>query len=220
MSEILYRVFTCNQYLDDFVDGKLFMHSLKWYREHEDENVRGDADEGYNEIIVEPNIGSGMVWFHNYQTGVTERIPTPKIKIELNGKATHTFALCFTKTACEIYDDGMARINATAEDIKKFGNCGVFILNFPEFINRINRAIMDDSIKFSCASVQYVDFKEYFDDLTPFIKSKDYQWQNEYRITFLNENTNEDYFMLNIGIIKDIVAPFYIDPLTQNLIVN
>jgi hypothetical protein len=205
------RVFENVQYMNDFLDGKIYMNRLSYFPalEGDEEDNRADP----REALV-------AIW-------------QPKdVTIEVNGrvltsfagpiesrqkKNTHLHLLClFTGATSEAHllnpADNRQAMQADFNVPEKCANLGeyyVVIHNTKKFIDRmvasIRKAGYGDSAK--AGMVEYYDpenFTGEFGDRAAFYKTKNFSHQKEYRFVVDTQTENETSLILDIGEIRDI----------------
>ena len=93
---------------------------------------------------------------------------------------------------------------------KEFGQYGVLILNRQEFFKRVCLAISKNNnlTEPQLGFVKYISMKENSGiiDWSPFVKKDDFNYQNEFRITFINENDSPFTLSLEQSL-RDIAVP-------------
>ena len=111
--------------------------------------------------------------------------------------------------------DGFNFTEEQKENIRKFGNKALVIINFDEFQRRIIEAAQKAGYKVVMKDVEYypegepalpylVNMCLNFEDVA-FWKNDSYKYQQEYRIALINtDDKSEDAFTLDIGDISDI----------------
>jgi len=167
MRRSLYKYFSRQQWAEAFLDGELFFNSLSYFRDYEDQNVRGDHDEGVS-TYRPPN---GLVGYNH-----TQRRPfvLPKHAFNSTANQDEIFVLCTSQVLSE---ELRIRFAAVA--------C-VEILNIGTLCNRI-RAKLPRGATFFNRRVLYYDPSEppmerwALPDKIATSKIDRYAWQCEYR---------------------------------------
>lgn len=135
MRRRLYRYFDQLQWVDDFLDGKLLFRPLAYYRAYEDNQVRGDKNEGV--AVFQPASGLAVT---NLTQGTTFTLPD------------HRFESAADQNDIWIY--GMSRVR-TAELAAEFGAVAcVEVLDIRAFCQRIKEALPTDA-EFFAKRVEY-----------------------------------------------------------------
>jgi len=93
------------------------------------------------------------------------------------------------------------------EKMTYFGSHFIFIKDFHEFINRVDKALEKLKINWFYGYVEYFDEKQYDGEMHLFKKRSRFSFQNEFRIYLRTENISS--MKLDIGSIQDIagIAP-------------
>jgi hypothetical protein len=87
----LYKYFSERKWAEEFLKGELLFHSLSYFRDYEDNNVRGDQNEGT--VIFRPD--NGLV-VNNLTQGTTFLLPG--YAIESAVKQEEIFVLCASRS--------------------------------------------------------------------------------------------------------------------------
>jgi hypothetical protein len=194
--------------IESFRRGELFFNSLKWYREHEENNVVDDLFEGMLHIndataIITPlSGGEPQVEKMNDVLMKTARSDDLVLcMFGINPKNTSSFT--FNKQQ--------------KDELLKFGDTALLITDPDEFYHRIVSALERENKRWLHRFVQYYDeqidlgnvWLSLFQDMgnTAFWKRKSYSYQQEYRFSVFNENAEEN-MTLSIGDISDISEVF------------
>lgn len=174
-----------DQYLQDFLNGKIFMKTLAQfgdlkYRDKESENnYRGDSLEALSQSF---GCGFNPYYFRTDEKGRIIKDGTLGFidTLTLRKKV-------FCMTAIEYYQTQNAFIKPS-EKMKEFGDYVVIISDAKEFLKRVcnafNRLCKADNANYQIeyGRVGYgIDFTG-FNQYNEFIKSELYQYQNEFRI--------------------------------------
>lgn len=205
------RVFENEQYMNDFLDGKIYMNRLSYFPslEGDEEDNRADPREGLaaiwqpKDVTIEVN---GRVL-----TSIAGPIESRQIK----NKYLHLFCL-FTGATSESHllnpADNIQAMQAdfnVPEKCTKLGEYYVVIHNTKKFIDRmvaaIRKAGYGDSAK--AGMVTYYDpeiFTGEFGDRAAFYKTKNLSHQKEYRFVVDTKTEDEAPLILDIGEIRDI----------------
>lgn len=174
-----------DKYVQDLLDGKLFMKSLDQFSditkrdETADNDFRGDILEGYSESFglgYNPHLyaedGSGIV--HDGALGALD-------VLRLRRKV-----YCLSAVDYDMKRDGLIR---PSEKMKKFGKYAVIIYDVEAFLTRLRNAFNDYCEREGAAYEMKYDKVLYDVDLygsfqyDEFHKSKSYSWQNEFRVS-------------------------------------
>lgn len=213
MSSYLLKFLKKENYINDLLDGKLYMNTLKYFKEKEYlDKARADK---FETIFSHKQqkfdfININGTYFTNTQiqkgsiTSISQRFDLCNIFC--------LFALWKEKEDDKIFID---------EKNKTFGKYCICITDVQEFLNRVIKVIEKENIECSFMKVNYInkdeDYKIDIDEV-PFTKFDNFKYQNEFRIAIdTKKNINKSY-ILEIGDIRDIAFSTSIDELNQSLL--
>lgn len=178
--------------------GIVFMNSINFFREMEDNEHRKDIYEGIEKIEqitwIKMVLGDKEVEFskntEKNRLGSSQlRMSNPKLEGNIYSMIAVT-------------DKLLAKTDRIDERNLGFGDTLLVIYNPKEFMNRINRAINDSGMKHFFGLVQYYSEEVHEGNLGVFDKPQKYEHQNEFRI-FVVSNKKAP-LVLEIGNIEDI----------------
>jgi len=167
MRRSLYKYFSKREWADELLDGKLFFSSLSYFRDYEDENIRGDQNEGVSSYRPP----GGLVGYNQTQ-GKPFVLPNHAFNSTTN--QDEIFVLC----ASEVFSEQL-RIDFDAVAC-------VEILKIGTLCNRI-RARLPHGATFFNRRVEYYKPTEpprerwALPDKIATSKHDGYAWQCEYR---------------------------------------
>lgn len=215
MKKIIYfiKIFDNERFMNDFLDGKIYMNRLSYFRFVDDnsDNNRADQKEGLSgwwqpeQIALEVN-GRKMTNF------------AAPIEIRSN-KSDNLHVFCLFAGATNIentVDDNKIATNKTSkvkDDLSVSAECAnlgryyVLVHNTSAFIDRMVAATKKHNYKGSAGLVEYynpIDFSGDFGDRSVFYKPNNFAHQKEYRFVIDAGTIGEDALTLNIGNIRDI----------------
>lgn len=187
--------------------GKIYMKSLKWFREYENKSgdiVVGDSYEGMlrineGELVIE-------------DTG--DRIKLDNSILPTIASDSYVFCMTCINSQSKIFEFN----DLQKKEMREFGDSALLILDANEFINRIKKAATDKGYKIYFNNVHY--YKENVDSADMWIsllqgthniafwKRDSYKEQQEFRIVVLKEKCIDDHIELDIGDISDISKVF------------
>lgn len=199
-----------------FLDGKLFFNTSDFFAKCEDRG-RGDGDEGKT-FVMNPN-NQGYVSANLEQVGGTYMIV---VRDYSNNPQDYKPGTIFDYSEAKNRNRKVISFYTVYLNIEKqivdpfpenmpdeFGKFAVLITDRHEFFERVNAAIkkIENCREATMGFVEYQDLKEGLNDWHPFRKDiSKFGYQNEFRITFVNNNSNT--YMLNLGCsLRDIAAP-------------
>lgn len=186
---------------DQFIDslqkeGKIYCNHIRYFRSIEDNELRGDPNEGkaYIEQVK------------NMSILVDEKVVATAESAQLyfEGKEDYGNIFCLYGYETSLIDKTkMTRQHvAIANGTKNFGKNALLICDTVEFRNRVETALKGLLKDFRFQPVNYYDHTTYQGELNPFCKSNKYKDQNEVRLWISNEK--EEPFEFFIGDISDI----------------
>jgi hypothetical protein len=170
MRHSLYKYFTKRKWAEAFLDGGVFFHSLAYFRDYEDENVRKDRNEGT--AVFRP---AGGLVINNHTQGKTFNLPG--YAFESTANQEEIFVFCTSRSH---NDELRKRFEAVV--------C-VEISRIPTFCERIRKALPANAT-LRAGRIEYYDQTEganprwALPDLIAMSKLKSYEWQNEFRLVF------------------------------------
>lgn len=214
---MLLKFTTCYDFQKDFLDGKLFFNTSDFFAKCDDEG-RGDSDEGSTFIIdyERPNLVAANLekigdryaivvrdYTNNPQAYQQGTVWDYSQAINRNRKilCMYTMLVDVEKQFIDPFPDKMG---------EEFGEYGVLILNRQEFFARVLTAIKNDS-SYSHLGLGFVDYlpqdkQQGFMDWHPFVKKGKFDYQKEFRITFVSSDNRA--IKLDLGCsLRDIAVP-------------
>ena len=194
------------EHMEQFRTGLLYMNALSYFHSLEADVARGDRYEGIDSILQPQHLGEAYI-----DTG----IPTiGRIEIrreDLAGPIT----VAMNRTArCNLFclyalTTPVQDVLFSAEHDWFGGDSLVLIRDTQEFLNRVQKAALEQKLPLKGAPVEYFDETGYSGKVGRFKKSSRFSYQHEYRIAI--ETGIEGSFRFQIGDIRDItseVIPF------------
>lgn len=184
-------------------NGDLFFQHISTYRSIEDNNIRGDAKEGtqLERIKADVPISAKQILIGSPQGGKQFVLDLEKLRRDMPALANMSsgyFELTYTVDwllYCMTYLDKKTNADETLRKLTCFGKYSVVITDYFEFISKVEKTIQCEK-----GLVSYSDRKE----LSPFIKSEQYRWQNEFRLG-MNANGVKSR-LISIGKIKGFIC--------------
>lgn len=193
--------------INSLKSGKIYLNSLKWFREYENELgdvVVGDSYEGMLHI----NEGELII----KETGEHHKLNDTIIPTVLS----NSYVFCMTYI--DPKNDKFEFDDEQKEELRNFGDAALVILDSEEFLSRIKKAAEEKGHKIYFNKVHYYDEKVDWADIfisliqgthnIAFWKRKAYSNQQEFRIVIPVEDYTEDHIELDIGDISDISKIF------------
>ncbi len=207
---VLAKFFEKEEHRDQFLDGRLYLNNLQYFREAEKDTSRADHYEG----SVWLDAGIELVAKIG-ENGREEKITIAKEDVDeilmRTNWTDHVNLFCMCKIGLpEHIKGGKQRISLPPE-ILVFGEHGTLIKDVPEFFDRIKSALVKDGrYKMGLGHVTYSDTspQDPNSPQTIFHKREIYKYQNEYRIAVITAPDRHDHLVLDAGDLSDITVPF------------
>ncbi len=204
------RIFDNENYMNDFLNGKIYMNRLSYFRKIEEnsESNRADEKEGLS-AFWQPEAG---VFKINGHTLTDFAAP---IEMRFNHSDNlHVFCLFAGATSASNLSDEskLSEIKndfSVSKECAELGDYYVLIHNSPVFIKRMVKAIRAHNFLGSTGLVNYYDpdsFSGEFYNRPAFNKQDNYKHQKEYRFAVDTQVVGEDALVLDIGDIRDIAS--------------
>lgn len=230
---VLIKFFDTKDHRDFFMNGKLYMRPQTAFSEEELGDGRFDLTEGADIVVLPRNNKTFPDVRCEIEDGhavikVYEYIEKPEnykdnqafISYPLVNQKRNLFCMytLWTDSASDSF------MPFQKETLEPFGQYGVVIVDFYEFIKRIGKSINREStvITAKCGFVNYLENNELKNvmDGNPFYKDADkYREQNEFRILVETDNLN----LLELPIIdglSDIAIPIRLDDFASSVQIN
>lgn len=178
---------------DLYENGNLYLNTISYFNDIEyDNSLRCDTYENknilHNSKTTKLSLDGKLLDIKNIKGAAY-------IPFLDQDKYTHIYSMSlFLADTQEPFD----------ERVREFGDTVIVIFDINEFIKRIIVALKEQNLYAKAKPVTYLDYKEHTWLIDVFNKSKEYNFQKEWRIA-LRKNDNKDKpYVLNIGCIKDI----------------
>jgi len=194
---MLLKFTSCQEFQQDFLDGKLFFNTADFFAQC-DNLGRGDENEG-NTFLIEhnnPDFMSANLESVDGKMMIVVRDYTNNPENYKPGTIEN-----FSK---EIISPFPAKMG------EEFGEYGVLVLDRKKFFERVCNALRQHS-EISKAQLGFVDYMKSEDvhgfiEWNPFLKMPQYEYQNEFRISFINDTQKP--LKLDLGVsLRDIAFP-------------
>ena len=171
----LYKYFSDRKWADAFLDGEVLFRSLSYFRDYEDENVRGDTYEGT--AVYRPKEG---LLTHNQTQG--KSILLKDYSFESTANQDEIYVFCTSRSLSGELRERFAAV--VCIEIHKISS----------FCARIERAVVEVALPatatFRAGRVVYYNQSEGGDprwalpDRIALSKFESYRWQDEFRLLF------------------------------------
>lgn len=208
------KIFEEKKYADDFINGKLFMNTIRTFKEYKDKagELRGDEYEGIVSILQpnklkEINFGDTIISARELATPVILQMDCV-----LNKNAFCLYSLNssgYDFITEETFND-FKRTLSLHESCFGLGKYCVVVLNAQEFINRCHNTILKNNLIGKMGLVEYFDDREFHGHFPEshygFHKRKMFSHQREYRVLIDSDNNNPRPYVLDIGNLSNIAV--------------
>ena len=216
MSTIFFfiKFFDKEEYVQDFLHGKLFANRLPVFRKSEGEDTTGRID--HDEATTSWLQGEELTLIIN-GVDLSEGLITLQVQMDfLSGlhlfcmHAVHSGDVDLKRVSndnIEVLQDAL-RVD---DDCMLLGPYAVVITDIAAFMSRIESACTGNGYRVASKLVKYYDpdtFHGNFQELEAvFWKQTTFSFQREFRIAIDTYTTGEDPLILEIGAISDIAYP-------------
>ena len=217
----LSKIFKKKEYMDDFLDGNLYMNCLGFFKNVEDsKNTQFDSKEAIKSYL-QPDDLQIVIKFKDQIIHLDNNDLAGPLIIQNNGY-NNLKIICFYSPFISYSDLSQSKeeLKITEKMKEDFGEYAIVITNFTEFSNRLEIAIKNHKDIKACRHTKVDYFSDDFhgsfnDDEIPFKKHGAFSFQKEYRIVVRTEQHDENPLILNVGDIRDICLPFTIEQFNE-----
>ncbi|WP_320034785.1 hypothetical protein [Halarcobacter sp.] len=185
------------KYMEQLLEkGTIYMNRLSYYRENSNEEI-GDRFEGaiYNCPISKTKTFINEKYFRNDLVDGSSKV------LNLN---QNPFLYCMYGNFVKEKKQFKNVLEIDDKNIK-FGDSIVIIDNPQEFMNRI----LNRCPKLTYHKIRYINENEYLGKMDYFTKYEKYKHQQEFRLAYLDEESDKKDFTFDIGSISDIASIEY-----------
>jgi len=178
---------------DLYENGTIYINTIDYFKNIEDEELRGDKYEGVSEII---NSHNGTFWI----SGIDRDFKYKKVHIkkafdEIVGNIYSLFCVS-SKTFSDIFEIKVDEKNL------KFGTHCLIVKDNKYFFDKITSELEKKGYNFRHGFVEYYDKDNVCKKLTLFDKPKEFEYQKEFR--FYIYNNKIEPIKIQIGSLKGI----------------
>jgi len=183
--------------------GLLYMNTLLYFRQIEDEELRGDKFEGVADV---KRGNSGKVTPKNDPENqfIVSRWEIRRDLPQL--EKINVFCMCAVRPS-------MGNFPVDKRNFR-FGDYALILTNPQEFIDRISSQLESGNINHKANLVEYIS--NYAGEVGPFRKLKDFAYQSEWRLVCYN-GPSKERDDIRIGSIKDICIVVKSNEVNQRL---
>jgi hypothetical protein len=185
--------------------GIVFMNSINFFKEMEEDEQRKDNEEGILRIeqVTWLRIMFGEKEFEFSKNTKQNTISSAQLRVANPALEGNIFSMIAITTELSNFTDILDKQNM------QFGDSFLVIFNPKEFLSRIDIAIKHADLKYRWNLVKYYDEQTHSGELGVFHKPLKFKHQNEFRIFV--ENNQRSPLVLKIGSIEDISEIFEIE---------
>lgn len=202
MGAYLLKFFENEQYLNDFLSGKLYMNTLKHFKENESLDIaRLDK---FETIIKHKKSNIDAV-----QIG---KLLFSRRKGELQGGSTtlttRNYDLFNVLCLYSLWKDAENEHIVMDKRNKIFGEYCIVIINVKEFLKRVVYATNKENFVCHHSKINYINKNQNAtieEKKIPFTKFDSFSYQREFRIVIDTKRNIDKYYTLEIGDLRDII---------------
>jgi len=207
---LMFIKFGAQPHMEDlFHNGTIYMNPIQYFKNFEDNELRGDSYEGINAI-------------RNYPEGKFE-IPSLNFKghylnIHLRQSYEAVFGNIFSLYCISSKNWGNPSEFRINKKNRKFGSHCVIIKDNPRFLSLIERKLSDLKVHYRHNLVDYYDRFIGNRSLTLFNKPMEFAYQNEFRI--YADRPSMDPLSFSIGSLYDFASIHSSDEVIKHLMLK
>lgn len=218
------------KYQQDFLDGKFYFNTSDFFAQSDKEGI-GDHTEGQT-LLVRPSpnhlVTGELEWIdgkvhivYKDYTNEPEKYPGLMVADYSTSENRNRKVLSLYSSFVNLKEN---RIAPFSDEMKKrFGRYTVLIHNRQEFFKRVFTAIFSEPENID-ARLGFVVYKakeemQGFIDWKPFLKPYDHNYENEFRLTFRNDNNQPKIVDIG-GNIRDIAVPVEAEKLYSDIYIK
>lgn len=214
---ILMKFFSKYDYQQDFLNGHLFFNTSDFFAKCDDQG-RGDCNEGSTFVIdyENPNfVSANLEKVGDSWAIVVRDFSENPDEYTVGSIWDYSSAKNRRRKIISLYTSFVNISNQTLSPFnekmkKEFGEYGIIITNRQEFFSRVCNAIYKnkENSNLELGFVRYLlqEDEKGIIDWSPFTKKSKFSYQNEFRITFLSQNTDSIKVDLDCSL-RDIAVP-------------
>ena len=203
----LFKFFSCEEYRDDFLRGRLYFNSLNYFRKNEASDVFGQNDPYECCKIFQPNsikVSLGPLELNDLAGPVSICGVDDVLKSYIMSFSTIRVDLQKKYTSLE----DLKRDVLFSEKMIKYGEHAVVIPRVELFVERLRKAALKEGYDFAKGPVNYYDFsKDNVSNEYPqieFQKRREFSYQREFRFLLRKKDSVDAHVILEIGNLSDI----------------
>lgn len=218
---LLSKIFQKKEYMNDFLDGKLYMNCLGFFKKVEDtESKKFDSKEAVRSYL-QPDDLKIVIEYEDIIINLDNKDLAGPLIIQDN-EYNNLKIICFYSPFIDYSNlvDSQKNLKITNKMKNDFGEHVILIRDFIEFSQRLEAAIkINENIStFTYKKVDYFPdtFHGSFDaEDIPFKKHEEFSFQKEFRIVARTIQHDENPFILNLGDLRDICLPCTVEQFNE-----
>lgn len=214
------KMFSNPKYMNDFLDGKIYMSSLGYFKNLEmEQKTKADKLEGISSYLQSKDLIVEIGF-----NGITRRLTdlVGPVTIENHGyRCLKVFCMYSPEIDSDHVDRDAKNIKPSQKMIDDFGEDLVWVYDVREFQKRLEMALSETGVvrRYVGQHVEY--YKDEFhgtfsDNEIPFKKHELFGFQKEFRIVLKTDDETTDAFVIDIGDIRDICQQFKAHEFNEN----
>lgn len=211
MKQHLYaKLFSNPEYMNDFLDGKIYMNAMGYFKELEaSEGTKADNLEGISSYLQSENLVID-VGFGGKEIRLTGLVGPVTFENQAY-RYLKVFCMYSPELDPNHIDRDMQNIRPTKQMVHDFGEDLVWIYNVREFQKRFEAALSKTGVVKAYAR-QHVEYYsngfhgEFDSNNIPFKKHESFSFQKEFRIVLKTDDRTTNPFIVDIGDIRDICS--------------
>ncbi len=215
------KFFEKKEFADDFMNGKLFLNRLSYFKSIEDQDNRGDLYEAPSSWLQPENIEFSFGGIQIPKSDFDSPVCIQKNK----HNDLHLFCIYAAHSGHfdHVSDTDLAAFKKQFlidDKCFKLGKYPIVILRVKTFIDRFIKAVRMKRFQCQGQLVEYYDpltFHGSFRERAPFMKQKNYDYQKEFRFCIDTGNPGDGPFVFEIGDISDITRAVSPQDINQQL---
>lgn len=218
---LLSKIFKKQQYMDDFLNGNLYMNCLGFFKKVEDaENTQFDSKEAIKSYL-QPDDLQIVIKYRDQVINLDKKDLAGPLIIQNHGY-NNLKIMCFYTPFIDYTDlEGSQKNLKITDKMKKdFGEHVILIKDFAEFYKRLETAVNIHNDINTCIYKKVDYFPDTFhgsfdDEEIPFKKHESFTFQKESRIVIRTEQHDENPLVLKLGDIRDICLSFTVEQFNE-----
>ena len=186
-----------------FNHGEVFMNTLAYHRGNESDIERHDPNEGLERIM---QIRGATLYKKNRVSGENQKVAliTSGIGRIKNSNLDKLNVFCMFRCAIPLNEEVALSKVVNERVMNGFGDTAVIIADAAEFVTRVKNEALQRGLFHSRKLVDYVNLKQWDNEVGPFVKGEEFSHQQELRIAIFDKKAKTGPLCLSIGSISDI----------------